>query len=61
MDHVTENELLEDLKPYYKRHELTVEGDCLLLGTRVMIPHSLREKVLQELHEMMRDIKGSQR
>ena len=28
-----------------------MEGDCLLLGTRVMIPPSLREKVLQELHE----------
>ena len=46
-DHVTENGLLEDLKPYHKRrHELSVEADCLLLGTRVVIPPSLREKIL---------------
>ena len=28
-----------------------MEGDCFLLGTRVVIPPSLREKALQELHE----------
>ena len=28
-----------------------MEADCLLQGTRVVIPPSLREKVLQELHE----------
>lgn len=34
-----------------RRHELTVEGDCLLWGIRVVVPLSLQERVLQELHQ----------
>ena len=36
---------------YQRRNELTVEDGCLLWGIRVIIPGSLRERVLQELHE----------
>ena len=36
---------------YSRRQELTVEGDCLLWGTRVIIPKDLQTIVLQELHE----------
>ena len=40
------------LQPYWtRRHELTVEGDCLLWGIRVVVPLSLQERVLQELHQ----------
>ena len=40
------------LQPYWtRRHELTVEGDCLLWGIRVLVPLSLQERVLQELHQ----------
>ena len=40
------------LTPYYKRqHELSVESDCMLWGSRVIIPTSLRKSVLKELHE----------
>ena len=39
------------LKPYYhRRFELTVEGDCLLWGIRVVIPRSLQGDILHELH-----------
>ncbi len=41
----------ETLKPFYhRRFELTIEGDCLLWGIRVIIPRCLQEDVLQELH-----------
>ena len=41
----------DTLKPYYYRQsELSVEEDCLLWGSRVIVPFSLREQVLQELH-----------
>ena len=36
---------------YQRRNELTIEDGCLLWGIRVIIPGSLRERVLQELHE----------
>ena len=44
--------LLVFLKPSYRnRHtELSVEGDCLLWGTRVIIPKKLQGSVLNELH-----------
>lgn len=46
--HVSEGEL----KPYWnRRDELTVEADCVLWGLRVIIPTSLRPKMLNELHE----------
>ena len=40
-----------ELHPYWRRREeLTTEGDCLLLGTRVVVPAKLQPQVLQELH-----------
>ena len=40
------------LKPYWRRsNELSVEADCLLLGSRVVVPSALQEAVLRELHE----------
>ena len=40
------------LYPYKERRlELSVEGDCILWGIRVVVPESLRSDVLQELHE----------
>ena len=32
-------------------HELSVEGDCLLRGNRVVVPASLQEKDLDLLHD----------
>ena len=41
----------EELKPFWSRTlKLTTEGDCLLWGTRVIIPQKLYAAVLQELH-----------
>ena len=41
-----------EILPYWhKREDLSVEGDCLLRGTRVIIPTSLRPQILQELHQ----------
>jgi hypothetical protein len=41
----------EDLKPFHRRRfELTVEGECLMLGSRVIIPKSLQGDILKELH-----------
>ena len=43
----------EDWKPYVVRwNELSTEGGCILWGEKVIIPKSLRENVLQELHEV---------
>ena len=40
-----------DVKPYFSsRRDLTIEGDCLLRGLRVIIPRKLRTKLLEELH-----------
>ena len=40
------------LKIYHsKLAELTVEQGCLLWGGRVIIPHSLKRKVMEELHK----------
>ena len=51
--------VIDSLKPYYKRkHELTVEGDCLLWGIRVIVPSKLQSHILQELH---REYPGSSR
>ncbi|PIK49152.1 hypothetical protein BSL78_13986 [Apostichopus japonicus] len=39
-------------QPYYrKRNELTVECGCILWGVRVVVPESLQQYVLKELHE----------
>ena len=41
----------DELQPYWtKRLELTVEQGCLLWGIRVIVPPSLQDKVLEELH-----------
>ena len=41
----------EELKPYKaKAQELTLEGDCLLWGVRVVVPKNLQGRILQELH-----------
>ena len=41
-----------DLKPYFtRRHELSVEQGCLMWGLRTVIPPSLRQTILTELHE----------
>ena len=41
----------EDLKPFWSRRlELTSEGQCILWGTRVVIPKKLYPTILQELH-----------
>ena len=40
------------LKPYKKNsQELSIEGDCLFRGTRVVVPSKLRQKILNELHQ----------
>ena len=42
----------EELKPYFtRRHKLTVDQGCVLWGMHVIIPTSLRNRLLQELHE----------
>lgn len=41
----------DDLKAYHeKRFQLSVRNDCILWGIRVVIPKSLRDRVLEELH-----------
>ena len=38
----------ENLKPYYtRRHELSSEQNCVLWGSRVIIPQVYREKMLK--------------
>ena len=38
-------------QPYWSRRiELSTEGVCLLWGNRVVVPHKLRAKVIQEVH-----------
>jgi len=39
------------LRPFYdKRHEISIEADCLMWGLRVIVPSVLQEKILDELH-----------
>ena len=41
----------DDLKLYHLRKlEMTIESECLLWGTRVIVPHSIQKIVLKELH-----------
>ena len=41
----------EELKPFKdKQTELTIEGDCVLWGIRVIIPKPLQNRVLESLH-----------
>lgn len=40
------------LKPYYnRRYELSVEEECLMWGHKIIVPLSLRNNVLSELHK----------
>ena len=53
------NQIGEALRPFWnRRHELTIEDNCLLWGGRVVVPQWLREKLLNELH---RDHSGMSR
>ena len=46
-----------ELKPYYiRRSELSVQDDCILWGSRVIVPPKLRKNILHELHEAHRGI-----
>lgn len=41
----------EEIKPYFiRKEELSIENDCILWGYRVIIPKTLREEVLNQLH-----------
>ena len=52
-------EIQDPLRPYWnRRHELTVEDDCLLWGSRVVVPKKLQEKLFNELR---RDHSGMSR
>ena len=43
------------MKPYERRkNELSLQDGCVLWGSRVIIPPSLRERIVQELHETHR-------
>ena len=40
-----------DLQPYFsRRNELSLDGDVLLWGIRVIIPKQFRAEILDELH-----------
>ena len=40
------------MKPFWtRRDEITIEGDCLLWGLRVLVPQKLQVQVLEELHQ----------
>ena len=44
--------LPSELQPYFNRSfQLTVQEGCILCGLKVVIPSSLRERVLEEIHE----------
>ena len=46
------NTISDSQKPFsHRKNELTIEGECLLWGTRVIIPSKLHETVLKELHQ----------
>ena len=41
-----------EFKPYYiRRSELSVQDNCILWGSRVIVPPKLRKNILHELHE----------
>ena len=41
-----------DMQPYHRqRQDLSIEDDCLLRGSRVVVPPKLRSRVVDELHE----------
>ena len=43
----------EPLKPYWNRQlELSLEGDCVMWGNRVIVPKKWQKTVLEELHQV---------
>lgn len=45
------NQKGQSLKTFgYNGNEITIEDNCLIKGTRVMIPQSLRHNILEDLH-----------
>ena len=45
-------EVCEKLKPYKRKdHELSIEKGLIFWGHQMVIPKSLRKKMLKELHE----------
>lgn len=50
-EHGWPQQVPETLKPFKnRRHELTVEGGCLLWGIQVIVPKKFQSRVLEELH-----------
>lgn len=48
---INESEVPEELRIYFrKRLELTIEQGCLMWGHRIIIPQSVKELILKELH-----------
>lgn len=46
------NQVSDDIKIYKQRkHELNIENGCIMWGHRLVIPSSLRENLLKELHQ----------
>ena len=46
-----DSKIENELKPFYERRsELSIQGDCLLWGIRIIIPPKGRATLLQELH-----------
>ena len=46
------DEVSPELKPYWsQRMEITIEGECLMWGIRVIIPAKLQDRILEELHQ----------
>lgn len=42
----------ESLKPFYvRRHELSCESGCVMWGVRIIIPSSLRQNILEIVHD----------
>ena len=42
---------VEAIEPFWRRRKkFLVEADCLLLGSRVVVPPKCQEEVLKELH-----------
>ncbi|KAG6438794.1 hypothetical protein O3G_MSEX000230 [Manduca sexta] len=45
------NDLGDDYEQYFRRkHEISVEKECLLWGYRVIIPKNIRKNIMDELH-----------
>ena len=48
----SQNNLPSARFPYFnRRFQLTVQEGCILCGLKVVIPDSLKERVLEEIHE----------